>query len=158
MRVFVSSTYQDLVAHRRTVEDSLALSGIDYNGMEHFGSSTRPPLETCLDAVRRSDLFVGILGVRYGASPPGGRLSYTEREYRLARSIGHPILMFLIDERNASVTPESLTGETSEQQRRRLASSAFVRRHHTVTFFTSPEDLARLVLASLIREIGSSFR
>ena len=75
MRVFVSSTYKDLFAHRRTVEDSLAMSGIAYNAMEYFASASSPPLDTCLAAVKGSDLFIGILGVRYGGCPPGGKLS-----------------------------------------------------------------------------------
>lgn len=157
MRVFVSSTYEDLADHRQAVEQSLALSDIDYNAMEHFASSSSPPLQTCLDAVEQSDVFVGILGVRYGGSPPGGKLSFTEREYRLARSLGMPTLMFLIDERNAAVAPQQITRETPDQQRRLRTLKAFVLRHHTVTFFTTPADLARLVLASIIREIGIQF-
>ena len=77
----------------------------------------------------------------------------TEREYRHARSIGIPTLMFLIDERNATVSPHDLTGESGEQQERLTRLKQFVKSHHTVTFFTTPDDLARLVLASLIREM-----
>ncbi len=86
MRVFLSSTYEDLTRHRDTVEASFAMSGIDYNAMEHFGSNPRPPIQICLAAVDASDAFVGILGVRYGGCPPGGVQSYTEREYRRARA------------------------------------------------------------------------
>jgi len=157
MRIFLSSTYEDLVVHRRIVEHSFAISGIDYNAMEHFASTPRPPIQTCLNAVRASDVFVGVLGVRYGGSPTGRQRSYTEREYRLAKSLAIPILMFLIDMRNASVPPALISDETPQQQEKLRDLKEFVLRQHTVTFFTTPEDLARLVLASVIREFGVSF-
>lgn len=157
MRIFLSSTYEDLAQHRQVIESSLAMSGIDYNAMEHFGSTPRPPLQTCLDAVEASDAFVGVLGVRYGGSPPGGRiLSYTEREYRHARALRLPTLMFLIDMRNAAVPPAFISNESHEQQERLQHLKDFVLRHNTVTFFTTPEDVARLILASLIKEFGAS--
>ncbi|MGA2171950.1 MAG: DUF4062 domain-containing protein [Sedimentisphaerales bacterium] len=155
MKVFISSTYEDLTLHRSTVGDSLDISGIQFNAMEHFGSTPRPPIQTCLNAVDSSDAFIGVLGVRYGGTPPRCRQSYTEREYRRARSKGLPILMFLIDERDATVAPQYVVNETPNQRRRLRALKKFVRNHHTVTFFKNPDDLARLVLASLIREFGA---
>jgi hypothetical protein len=122
--------------------------------MEHFAAGPRPAIRTCLDAVAVSDTFIGILGVRYGGCPPGGVQSYTEREYRLAKSKGMPILMFLIDERNANVPAQYVNMETAEQRDKLKRFKECVLRHHTVTFFKTPEDLARLVLASLIREFG----
>lgn len=156
MRVFISSTYEDLALHRSTLETSFAISGIDFNAMEHFGSRPSPPIETCLDAVDASDAFIGIIGVRYGGTPPHGVQSYTEREYRRARRRGpdFPIFMFLIDERDAAVAPRYVGMETMEQQQRLQSLKVFIRNHHTVTFFKNEDDLARLVLASLIRELG----
>jgi len=154
MRIFISSTYEDLADHRTTLEGSLSISAIDYNAMEHFGSTPRPAIQTCLDAVAASDAFVGVLGVRYGGCPPGGKRSYTEREYRLAKSRGMPIFMFLIDGRNASVPAQYVSMESPAHQHRLRRFKEFVARHHTITFYKTPEDLARLVLASLIREFG----
>lgn len=155
MRVFLSSTFEDLALHRSTVEDSLAISGIQYNAMEHFGSTPRPPIQTCINAVDASDAFIGVLGVRYGGTPPRCCQSYTEREYRRARSKALPILMFLIDERDSAVAPHYVVNESPDQQRRLRALKDFVCRQHTVTFFKNADDLARLVLASLIREFGA---
>lgn len=154
MKIFVSSTYEDLSEHRRAVEDSFLISGIQFNAMEHFGSTPRPSITTCLNAVAISDTFVGIVGVRYGESPPHTARSYTEREYRKARAQGMPALMFLIDERNASVPAHYVTRETAVQQDRLKKLKAVILNNHTVTFFKTPEDLARLVLASIIREFG----
>lgn len=155
MRLFLSSTFDDLKLHRQTVESSFAMSGITYNAMEHFGSTPRPPLKTCLNSVEASEGFIGVLGVRYGGSPSGRVLSYTQREYQHARALGLPILMFLIDMRNAAVAPALIAGESRDQQARLHQFKNLVTSRHTVTFFTTPEDLARLILASLIREFGA---
>jgi Domain of unknown function (DUF4062) len=155
MRVFLSSTYEDLTEHRAVVAASFAMSNIDYNAMEHFGSVPSPAIRTCLTAVDASDVFVGVLGVRYGGSPPGRIQSYTEREYRRARSRRIPIFMFLIDERNAAVPLLHIVGETAFQQRRLRNLKRLVTRNHTITFFKTPDDLARLILASLIKELGA---
>ncbi len=154
MRAFISSTYEDLSEHRTILEQSLSISGIDFNAMEHFGSVSTPPLQTCLDAIDQSDCFIGVLGVKYGASPPKSKLSFTEREYQHARSLKIPMLMFLIDPNRAAVSPESLLNETADQQARLKKLKTSVEKKHTVTYFTTPEDLARLVLASLIKQIG----
>ena len=155
MKLFLSSTYEDLKGHRQKLEESFAISGIVYNAMEHFGSTTTPPLQTCLSAVRSSDGFIAVLGVRYGAAPPRSRRSFTEREYRYARTLGIPTLVFLIDMRNALVAPNWIHNETADQQRRLQAFKDLIgQHHHTVTYFTSPEDLSRLVLASVIREFA----
>ena len=87
-------------------------------------------------------------------TPAGGVLSYAEREYREARKRHMPIFMFLIDERNAAVPPHHIVQETAEQQRKLQRLKLFVGKHHTITFFRTPDDLAHLILASLIRELG----
>ena len=152
--MFLSSTYKDLTEYRKVVEASFAISGIAYNAMEHFGSTPRPPIRTCLDAVEQSDVFVGVIGVRYGGSPPSRKLSYTEREYRHAKARGISRFMFLIDTRNANVAPELITGETEEQQKRLKQFRDLIENNYTVTYFKAPGDLSRLILASIIKEFG----
>ena len=155
MRIFLSSTYEDLKAHRQKVEDSFAISGLDYNAMEHFGSTANPPIQICLQAVEQSDVLIAVLGVRYGSCPPKGKRSFTEREYLHARSHKIPILPFMIDMRNALVVPNLMHNESPEQQRRLDLFKALAEKEHGVTYFTTPADLARLVLASLIRQFGN---
>jgi len=148
MIVFVSSTYQDLENYRRVVESSLRMSGYDFNGMEHFGSQNNPSLKVCLDAVGRSDAFVGILGMKYGSSPTGRVLSYTEREYNFAYSLHRPIYMFLIDEDEARIRPTDFETDSNKIGRLRRFKEK-VRNRHTISRFYSEDNLAWLILASL---------
>jgi hypothetical protein len=148
MLIFVSSPYSDLENYRRVVESSLRMSGYDFVGMEHFGAQNNPPLEVCLNAVKQSDVFVGIMGMRYGSSPPSRVLSYTEREYNLAYSLRLPIYMFLIDETRARIRPADFETNPEKVERLRRFKEK-VRRRHTITHFCSEDNLAWLILASL---------
>ena len=148
MIVFVSSTYSDLSTHRNTLEASLRMSGYDYNGMEHFSATPTPPLRVCLDAVRRSDVFVGILGMKYGACPNNRKLSYTEREYRLAYILRKPIFMFLIDETSARIRPQDFEINVGKLERLNEFKEMVTRRH-TIVRFIDKDHLAWQVLASL---------
>ncbi len=49
--------------------------------MEQFGARKSNPLETCLAEVEQSDIYVGILGMRYGSEEPNSGKSYSQLEY-----------------------------------------------------------------------------
>ncbi|MCX7840090.1 MAG: DUF4062 domain-containing protein, partial [Anaerolineae bacterium] len=89
MRIFLSSTYQDLREHRkRVIEviDRLRHSGADVEwfGMEAFGARDDLPTDACIKFVDACDLYIGLFGVRYGSIDPKSGKSMTEVEYRLS--------------------------------------------------------------------------
>ena len=101
MKIYISSTYQDLADHRSAVDRTLRRMGHDVIGMEQYVAEGNKPLDRCLDDVRLADLYVVIVAWRYGYVPldqptPGG-LSVTELEYNAAVAAGKPILAFLLD-------------------------------------------------------------
>src|SRR5437588_8692170 len=68
LRVFVSSTWIDLQPERQAVEVALArLRETKFIGMEHFGSRAEGTREVSLLEVGPADLYVGIIGGRYGS-------------------------------------------------------------------------------------------
>jgi hypothetical protein len=78
VRVFVSSTWLDLQPERAAVEKALQrMRQTKLNGMEFFGSRDETTCEVSLKEVDRSDVYVGIIGGRYGSG-------ITEKEYRRA--------------------------------------------------------------------------
>jgi Domain of unknown function (DUF4062) len=101
MKIYVSSTYQDLLEHRAAVDRTLRRMGHDVIGMEQYVAEGNKPFYRCQEDVRIADLYVIIVGWRYGYIPvdqpvPGG-LSITELEYREAVAAGKAILAFLLD-------------------------------------------------------------
>ena len=74
-------------------------------GLEPVVCEDRPPAggespeQRSIDLVEKCDVFVGIVGHRYGSCPPGDTRSYTEIEFDAARSHESEIeiLMFIQD-------------------------------------------------------------
>lgn len=88
--VFVGSTYTDLKETRAAVLRQLN-SSEDYIpiGMEYFTASYEEQLEYIKDRLKDTDIYVLILGGRYGSLIPKNRpgeedKSYTQKEFELA--------------------------------------------------------------------------
>lgn len=157
LKVFLSSTFKDLIAERKAVEAAVTRMSATYVGMEHFGSFSAEPLDRCLERVRASDVLVLVLADRYGYVPDGSDVSMTESEYHEARRIKLPILPYFRqkDERFARIMRFSPEGKESPDPR--LASfRAVIQESHGVSWFCGPDDLAWKVAADLYREIRAA--
>jgi hypothetical protein len=91
LRVYLSSTYEDLKAYREAVFAALEKGGLDVARMEAYTAADERPLEKCLRDVAQSDIYVGVYAWRYGYEPPAEHgnpdgKSITELEYRKAES------------------------------------------------------------------------
>ena len=94
-KVFLSSTWRDLEKYRESVRRALRRSGISFVGMEDFPATDSTPLDYCLKCLRECDIYLGIIGQIYGASPPSHEKSYTELEYdEMTAKVGFPRLTF----------------------------------------------------------------
>jgi HEAT repeat protein len=148
--VYVSSTRQDLATHRAAVLQQIASMNLRPVSMEAATAEERPPIDSCLDAVRSSDVYVGIFAHRYGFIPPSHAQSMTELEYRAAGEAAIDRLIFLVEEQHPwkfSDTDAS-TGEGDRGTRIQNLRDE-LRLLKTVQFFTTPEDLASKVGAAL---------
>jgi GTPase SAR1 family protein len=107
-------------------EAAVLSAGCAVTDMEYFTARDRAPADYCTEMVAGADVYVGVVGFRYG-SPVRDRpeLSYTELEFETASRLGLPRLVFLLDERAAPLAiAESSTeydgGERQTAFRRRL--------------------------------------
>jgi tetratricopeptide (TPR) repeat protein len=90
-KVYVSSTIADLKRERRAVMDWLVAAG--HQVVHSYRPNSDTVRDSCLDDVDTSDLYVLILGHRYGFQPPDDNpegLSITHLEFRRAGQSGRP--------------------------------------------------------------------
>jgi hypothetical protein len=145
--VFVSSTYRDLAEYREVLRLALTTSGHTFHGMEHFAANPAPPLATCMAALDRCDVYVGLIGSIYGSSPPGRRLSYTELEYRRAMDRDMHAIILLLD--NDAPVRQSLVERDPERLRRLERFKGMITQRHTIQTFRDPHEAAWKILAAL---------
>jgi predicted ATPase len=92
LRVFVSSTLQELAEERRAVRD--AILGLHLSPvMFEEGARPHPPRSLYRAYLEQSDVFVGLYWQRYGWVAPGENVSGLEDEYRLSGD--RPKLIYL---------------------------------------------------------------
>jgi molybdopterin-binding protein len=77
--VFVSSTYKDLQEERQAAVQAVLKSGHIPAGMELFSAGDKSQLETIYNWIDECDVYMLILGGRYGSIDKETGLSYTVR-------------------------------------------------------------------------------
>jgi hypothetical protein len=153
-RVFLSHT-SELREHPEdcsfvaAAEAAVVHAGHAVTDMAYFAARDSEPADYCTAMVGRADVYVGIIGVRYGAQVPGPlEWSYTELEFEAASTRGIPRLIYLIHENSQSLPPTSQSAEHDDLQRafrRRLQDGGV-----TVAWISSPSDLEIRLHQSLV--------
>lgn len=151
--IFVSSTFVDLEVHRRLVREAIIRLEFTFKAMEFFGALPDTPKEECLRLVRASNIFVGIIGMRYGFIDPVNGKSMTQLEYEEAQAVRLPTLIYLIDEEHHPVLPKHV--EIGAGAEKLAAFKARLKSAHVVNTFTSPEDLSAKVTQDVVRLAGT---
>lgn len=152
--VFVSSTYRDLIEHRKAIKEQISRRKMIFIGMEHFGANpdNHPPASVIVEEVKKTDVYIGVFGVRYGYVDPATGLSMTELEYREAKATNKPMLLYIIkDTANIKVSDieEDGTGrEKLKDLKKEILANKVVFQFDTVADLERQvfEDLGRLKL------------
>lgn len=96
LQVFISSTYLDLIEERQAAVGAILKAGHIPAGMELFTAGDRSQLDTINSWIDESDVYMLILGGRYGAVEPVSNVSYTELEFDYAASQNKPMFAVVI--------------------------------------------------------------
>ncbi|WP_339883998.1 DUF4062 domain-containing protein [Polaribacter vadi] len=99
LQIFVSSTFTDLILERQSAVEAILRAGNIPAGMELFSAGNKSQLDTIKRWIDESDIYVIILGGRYGSLEPESGLSYTEIEYNYAVEIGKPFFALVLDDK-----------------------------------------------------------
>ena len=157
-QIFISSTYKDLIPEREKVRDVI-LSMYQFPiGMEMFSAGDEEQWEIIKETIDSSDYYVLIIGKRYGSvidEGPDKSISYTEKEYRYAKSIGLPILAYIKND-------EAITADNVDDDAKKIkklqAFKADVTKGREVKWFSSIDQLGTEVTLSLHKEMDRKKR
>ena len=163
MKVFLSSTAQDLVAYRKVADDTILRMSQEAVVMERFGPLPGEPAVECERKARECDVVVCIVAHRYGFVPDKGRGSITRREVEAARAAGREVLVWIVADDypwTEKKEQDLLTDPTVLADPARVAEvaagvqalvdfKAWLRATFVCEAFTTPDDLGRKIAIAL---------
>jgi hypothetical protein len=128
---FISSVMSELAEHRRAVADVLEDAGARPVWFEEFGGRDDDPEDAYRSEVARSDIYLGLIGERYGKKLKTG-FSATHEEYEEAIAGGKHISLWVMD-----------PAPDRDGNANRFLDD--LRLFHTYGRFSGPSDLAQRV-------------
>jgi hypothetical protein len=137
-KIFVSSTYADLIPYRKKIWDEIGKLNVKILGMEKFGARKSAPLETCLEEVENSEIYIGIISFRYGSLDRVTKRSYSQLEYEKAYALKREILIYFLAD-DALVFPVHV--DKGINASRLNSFKRILKYRHTIDTFKEPDDL-----------------
>lgn len=139
MKVFLSSTYEDLAQHRQLAAEALDRLGQQGVRMEIFGARPGDATRVCEAEIESADAFIGIYAHRYGFIPSGQGQSICELEFDYAVALKKPMFCFVVDEEQPW-PPRHIDDDPGRSKLREL--KARISSKYVIDTFTTPQDLA----------------
>ena len=152
MKVYLSSTYEDLKDYRESVYRTLSKFERIQKivAMEDYVACDERPVNKCLRDVEKCDAYIGLFAWRYGFIPDEyDDLSITNLEYLKAVKKNKPIFIFLVKDKTSwpndfiDKSPDNIINFRNKLQNDRI-----------VSFFKSKEDLSQEVSVAITNYIN----
>jgi len=154
-RVFLShtsefSTYPKGESFVKAAIDAVNRAGCAPCDMGHFTARDQQPAQYCIDRVRECDVYIGIIGLRYG-SPVRDRpkVSYTELEFEAASIAPAKTRLIFLLEPDAEVPASSFNDrkyvKRQDKFRERLQDAGV-----TCKPFSKADELKTFILQALL--------
>lgn len=150
--IFVSSTSRDLKDERNAIRAVVEDFDMTYVGMEDFVPDEITPADYIREKVDATDMYVGIIGARYGHVEPGSGMSMTEIEYQQAAAGGKPLRIFV--QSDDAAVPDEFRDSEPELVTKLQAFKERLLANHTCRIFTDLEDLTEKVRQTLATPSG----
>jgi len=155
-QVFISSTYTDLKDERKVAVETILTDGHIPTGMEQFHACDRSQFDIIKKWIDDSDVYVLILGGRYGTLMSEHDYSYTEAEFRYVLEREKPCFALVmnmeeITRRRSNSEAIDLIDDNDHMKNKKIDYRRlekweefynFVINQRVVRFFDSPTSLA----------------
>ena len=157
-RVFLSHTaelreFPGTGSFVAAAEEAVSRAGHAIADMAYFPARDDKPADYCRALVRDCDIYVGLIGLRYGTPVRDQpEVSYSELEFDAATEASLPRLVFLLDEEEEVPIPARwLRNSDPDLQAKQRAFRERLRSSGTMAgTFSSPQRLGLLLLHALI--------
>jgi hypothetical protein len=124
-QVFISSTFSDLKLERQAAVEATLAAGHIPAGMELFAAGDESQIEVIERWIDDSDIYMLILGGRYGSINPSTGISYTEHEYDYAISKNKPFFALVLSDHAIQAKLEELGANYRDKKtQKNIISSA----------------------------------
>lgn len=141
----ISSTIDDLGAERDAVDRAIRDFKFERFRSESMGSLSRSPREVCEEAARECDIFILILGSRYGWVIPEVGVSVVESEYEVARQTNPAkILVYVTQHKDREDRQERLIRRVTD----------YTTGYFRARPFGDPDELAKMLKEDLANWIS----
>jgi len=136
LQVFVSSTFTDLREERQAAVEAILSTGNIPAGMELFAAGDQSQMEVIKEWIRDSDVYLLILGGRYGSIESESKKSYTQLEYEYAVKIGKPHFAVVVSE-------EGLALKVERQGEKEVVELVYPDKHEEFKRFVTGSKMVR---------------
>lgn len=148
-RVFISSTFVDMIPYREAIQQAITNCDAISYGMERFVPAPIRPLDRCYEEIENSQIFLLMLGHRYGEIDKETGKSFTELEYEKAKELNLPILVFILDTDKVGAPESFRESDRQYDALVRLKTRLKESKEITVGIFSSEKDLQEKATRSL---------
>ncbi len=144
MKIFVSSTFEDLANHYQALVRAIRENGMTI--VEVNLSDAAQLVQANLDALKQAQIFVGIYASRYGDILKEYQLSLTELLYEEAGRFKIPRLVYLVDPQASWAIEHLHTNFQGAMMR--IFLDGF-QNNPEIRLFDTPQDLTQKVLLDI---------
>lgn len=157
-QIFVSSTYLDLRDERQSAVEAILKAGHIPAGMELFAAGNKSQMAVIEKWIDESDIYMLILGFRYGSLDDKSKLSYTELEFDYAVSKNKPFFAVVMNEatKEDKVKKEGTAILEGKNEDKLRAFREKVCNNHVCKFFGDNRDI-QLAVHESIHELIHEF-
>ncbi|HJQ31122.1 MAG TPA: DUF4062 domain-containing protein [Pyrinomonadaceae bacterium] len=128
-QIFISSTFEDLRDQRKQAIEVIFERGHIPIALERFSPANDSDLEVIKRVIADCQVYLLILGHRYGEMVPERNISFTELEYELAEANGLLILPFVLKQEEVTELRSKLNPK-ADKERAELANYERLEKFH----------------------------